>query len=429
MLLLLLLLFMLLAGRSEAAISERVFVRDGNGFREVAWKAADWLSTAADGVGGVIASGRAPVPTSAGSIPVDLTKNVSRGTLAAAARVLVRANPAIMAASLGLELYNIFYDSNTNTLVKHESAYMCWQRYDGYYPDPMGYDACVAWLESSTSQGHFDHAEDGCSDRGYSGAPAKSIYMRHNTQNYLYFWGCWVPSSTQTQNVTATDQDVEQAIDQKLQDDPNSALPIYQQVLQSGQNPTGTVQTFGPSTVQGPTITVTKTLSDGTPVTETTMTSYDITYQGDTVTVTKNISTTVVNNVTGQTIDQSTTTETPPPESQNQEPEKEYSLNYQNSDLPEVPDFYDPVYPNGFSDVWDSATQGYDQTPLVQWLQSQTSGLPDSGTCPSWTWDFNLGVVNLGTHQLQPPCEIWPWIRAFVLVTAIFAARAIIFGG
>lgn len=114
------------------------------------------------------------------------------------------------------------------------------------------------------------------------------------------------------------------------------------------------------------------------------------------------------------------------PES-NPEPQPDYSLNYQTSSLPDVPDFYEPAYPDGLSGIHTQVTQDNEENPMMAFLQNLATGIPTSGTCPQWTLDF--GALNLGTHNLSPPCSIWSFIQIILLVTTLFLVRAIIFGG
>lgn len=104
-----------------------------------------------------------------------------------------------------------------------------------------------------------------------------------------------------------------------------------------------------------------------------------------------------------------------------------YHLDYQDSDFPPVTSFYEPIYPDGLQGVWNTHKANIDATPFVSMVGQLTSGAPQSGTCPSWS--FDASALGLGSHNLAPPCEVWPWIKWIVLITAAFAARAIIFGG
>jgi len=41
----------------------------------------------------------------------------------------------------------------------------------------------------------------------------------------------------------------------------------------------------------------------------------------------------------------------------------------------------------------------------------------------------NVGIVDFGVVDVSPPCIVWPFIRLCILITALWLARALIFGG
>jgi len=85
-------------------------------------------------------------------------------------------------------------------------------------------------------------------------------------------------------------------------------------------------------------------------------------------------------------------------------------------------------YPNGLSSVWQSTTADAGDNQLIVWLQGWS--MPDGGTCPTWTIPVNLGAMgNYGVVDVSPPCWIWPVIKAFFIVSAIFVSRRLVFGG
>lgn len=98
--------------------------------------------------------------------------------------------------------------------------------------------------------------------------------------------------------------------------------------------------------------------------------------------------------------------------------------------LPDLPDgLYEPKYPDGLQGVWDDKKEQLKGTALVQLVDSL---MPkhQSGSCPSWTLDLDLGGQwGFGVHMLEPPCWIWSALRALVLVGALLLARRLVFGG
>ncbi len=59
-------------------------------------------------------------------------------------------------------------------------------------------------------------------------------------------------------------------------------------------------------------------------------------------------------------------------------------------------------------------------------ISALTPSLASTGTCPAW----NIGdLLGLSFGELKPPCFIWDVIKVIFVVTALFMARRIIFGG
>jgi hypothetical protein len=69
------------------------------------------------------------------------------------------------------------------------------------------------------------------------------------------------------------------------------------------------------------------------------------------------------------------------------------------------------------------------QTPFFAALNVLKGCIPSGGSCPSWIFNANLGFANFGSHEISPPCWIWPAIAAIIIFTSIMTARKIIFGG
>ncbi len=441
-LLLLLLSFTLWVNRSESAVvfsgADSIIVTNPDGPpRTITMR--PYNGNVSLNNGGVIANTASPVSVSAGKslIPVTVSKTVGKAAIKNAGRLLLRANPYLYVASLGLDLYGLYVDSQGQIIGPKPP-----DEFESYFWK-VGYDPC-----SGTQHCTFDEAVLAYCTRfsygsGYShytftgssgtsgGYPYYQIKCHYsgssNTMNRNIY--AFMPSGATSEGVL-TDQELENVIDDAITSDPNISGSIYSQAIKNNLDVDGTISSSGPSSITGNQTVKQYTLDDGTPVTETTNETWNITYDGNVVNVSKTINTTIVNNNTGETIKQITEDKDPSPTPTNEtQDEKQYYLDYQESDLPPVPDFYSPTYENGFSDVWNSATQGYEETPLISWLQAQTNSLPDSGSCPGWSIPMNLGIANFGDAVIQPPCDIWPWIRAFLLVTALFAARSIIFGG
>lgn len=95
----------------------------------------------------------------------------------------------------------------------------------------------------------------------------------------------------------------------------------------------------------------------------------------------------------------------------------------------ERPELYEPKYKDGVKGVWDEKKGQLKDTKLAN-LAKKLMPTEKRGNCPSWTFDLNFGRgLGFGTHRLQPPCTIWPMLRAIVLVCALILARKLVFGG
>lgn len=188
----------------------------------------------------------------------------------------------------------------------------------------------------------------------------------------------------------------------------------------------------GPATLMGPQTTKTSTFTrpDSTigTRTETTKTKFDLTYGPDYFDVDTEKETTVTED--GELI--STTTEVDTTEPQDvsdtpeEQPEPEYT--FQDSDLPGVTPFYDQKYPDGLQGVWNQAKADIDNSNFISFLNSFVPSF--SGSCPAFGLSFAIGnMINLGSHEFSSLCYVFDFIKIILLVTAVFTARAITFGG
>lgn len=229
----------------------------------------------------------------------------------------------------------------------------------------------------------------------------------------------------------ATDQELEDAIYGELVSR-GMGSDLARRLIEAGYTPTPDGhEADGPTTIPGETTTTTTTSPAGT-TTTTTNTTNNLTYNTNTtnntttITITQTTTTTTTNPDGTQT--ESTETKQPQP-GEREEPEQ-YSLTYSPSSLPEVPDFYEQKYPDGFAGEWDGFKQRIDGSSLANFMRSLTNGIPSGGECPSWSLTFNFGAMgNFGTMVMQPPCIIWPFIKAVMILSALFVARRLVIGG
>lgn len=178
----------------------------------------------------------------------------------------------------------------------------------------------------------------------------------------------------------------------------------------------------GPSSVTEPGPTSTTTSPAGTSTT-TGNTRYDITY-GDNYYDYRTTKTTIVTKPDGST---ETTTETEPETEQPRE-EEEQDINFSDSEFPPVEPFYQQKYPEGLEGVWQDAQSKFDNSEFMSFLHSFVPQF--SGSCPSWSMSFNIASwASYGNVPFVNLCYVFDFIKVIMLVTALFTARAITFGG
>lgn len=78
--------------------------------------------------------------------------------------------------------------------------------------------------------------------------------------------------------------------------------------------------------------------------------------------------------------------------------------------------------------VWAARRAELSASPLFALASSLTSFPGVSANCPSWSLTGNIFGHSTG-GSFAPPCWIWAVLRAFLLITALFVARRMIFGG
>ena len=203
---------------------------------------------------------------------------------------------------------------------------------------------------------------------------------------------------------------------------PDNGVTLIGQPSVQGKTTTNTdtVQLVpGTNTVAPPGATQTQT---GTRTTTTTAT-HPLTYAGNSVTSStiNNTTTNITNNTTNVTTTENKT-ETIEDDSEEQTP----------SDAPlgDVPKLYEKKYPDGLLGVWDAKKAEFEQTSFFRMIDQLTPKIGQAGSCPSWSIDLSWTPGgSMGVHELQPPCMIWPFLKAIVIISALFLARALIFGG
>lgn len=232
-------------------------------------------------------------------------------------------------------------------------------------------------------------------------------------------------------SMPATEEDLQSALYRRSKVADAALKDYYDVLLANSQRVKAQDLAMDPSTkyqasgtpTQGQPVTQTTTNPDGSTVTRTDTPTYNVQSNGDTYNtnqVTIN-NTTVTNNTTNNN-DGTTTTTTTTKEKQ----QEDYS--FTDKELPPVPTLYTPKYPDGLAGVWNDKIASIKSSSLFTFVNTLSSGAPDSGSCPSWTLSL-VGIGKLGSYSLQPPCMVWPFVRWALLITALFVARRLVFGG
>ena len=191
----------------------------------------------------------------------------------------------------------------------------------------------------------------------------------------------------------------------------------------------------GPALLAGPITTKTTQTpnADGTTTTrtETTKTDFKLTYGKDYFDVETEKKTTVTED--GQLVSETTEKDDTPAQDladttpgEEQHPEPEYT--FSDSPFPEITPFYDQKYPDGLSGVWNQAKADIDNSSFMRFLSSFIPSF--SGSCPTFGLNFAIGnMANFGSVDFQSLCYVFDFVKIILLVTAVFAARQLTFGG
>ena len=94
------------------------------------------------------------------------------------------------------------------------------------------------------------------------------------------------------------------------------------------------------------------------------------------------------------------------------------------------PDLYETKYPDGIKGVWDASGLGGSQGKLSTLASSFAPSISDTNGAPVMLrLPMDVGIFNFGTFDVSPPPMVWGFIRLCILITALWLARALIFGG
>jgi len=161
---------------------------------------------------------------------------------------------------------------------------------------------------------------------------------------------------------------------------------------------------------------------DGT-VTNVTV-NHNYTYNGPKVTVTTTTTTTTT--APGGSPVTSTRTDTnPAPEAT---PDEDTGTPTDTA-LPGQPELYTPEYPEGLKGVWNAKKGQLEGLPILDLLDDMMPNVAGSGTCPSWTIDMDMYIVDYGSHVIAIPCWVWDFGKVVIICSALLLSRRLIFGG
>ncbi|MCS8518072.1 hypothetical protein [Pseudomonas aeruginosa] len=313
------------------------------------------------------------------------------------------------------------------------------------YPSPMGYMACAQpRIESYVSSTISYKLQPVPNSSGY-----RVLWTNDKTGQESQFYveavgncpGILVDSTCYQEEVISpfTDSDYDSLTDTLLGVvDPNWLKDLLTATCEGSLNPAAcydqmseTTHLSGPSSVTGPktSSTTTTTNPDGTTSTTTkdTQTKYEIKYGDNYIDYTETTTTTTTKD--GDKTEETTTTDTDdvttevPPEEKEEE-----GGSFEDSEFPEVKPFYEQKYEDGLEGVWRDKRAEFEDTEFMKFLQGFIPSF--SGRCPAFGLDMNIASwANYGYQQFGSICYVLDFVKAILMVSALFLCRALIFGG
>ena len=89
--------------------------------------------------------------------------------------------------------------------------------------------------------------------------------------------------------------------------------------------------------------------------------------------------------------------------------------------------WYESEYPEGFTSVMETVTPLYQASKMNQYLDSWKVSVAGEYSFPQICLD--IGIANYGCHSLEIDNRVFPFIRIIIIVSALFLARQLVFGG
>lgn len=185
----------------------------------------------------------------------------------------------------------------------------------------------------------------------------------------------------------------------------------------------------GPATQTPPAMTTSTTTTnpDGTTTTTSTSTSntYTYTYSPTSYTYTTTTTTTTTHPDGSQTVEETTDAQ---PVGEEPAYEEGPDPTFSDTDFPSVEPFYEQKYPDGLEGIWETRKAELLDSPFISFLESFVPSF--SGSCPSFSLNINIASwANYGVQNFPSLCYVFDFIKVIMLVTAVFTARALMFGG
>lgn len=217
----------------------------------------------------------------------------------------------------------------------------------------------------------------------------------------------------------ATDADIVDRIESGLSSSPASSPSAVDEILQNGgEIDASSPAVTGPASVTSPSKTT--TTSTGS---KTSQTTYNITYNNSSYSYSSS-TTTTTKDAEGNTTD--TTTEDTSPEPG----DVDVTPAVRDTSMPPVPALYERKYPDGIVGVWESRKAELQETGFSAALDALLPEIPDGGGCPQFSLPAgNIAGFAFPGGNLGPPCWVWPWVKVVIVITSLFLARSLIFGG
>lgn len=227
------------------------------------------------------------------------------------------------------------------------------------------------------------------------------------------------PYNPEYEPIPASDGDLEDAVTGALEDNPASAPSVHDQVASyGGEILASSPVVTGPASVNSPSKTT--TTSTGS---KTSQTTYNITYNNSSYSYSSSTTTTTKDSE-GNTTDETTEDTSPEPG------DVEVTPAVRDTSMPPVPTLYERKYPDGIIGVWETRKAELQETGFSAALDALLPDIPDGGGCPQFSLPGGtIAGFAFPGGNLGPPCWVWPWVKVVIVITSLFLARSLVFGG